>query len=123
MCQGQRSGRAFELLCDAGEVLPLVEGVLQLHFTWQPRAIGGEGAGAVGAATLDLVHAKELSAEGVPHRHKYHAVVGQLGNCRQSEESNKKRLVVWPAISFGYNVCSSHLLTVLSPAHHPGFRC
>jgi hypothetical protein len=89
MCQWQRSGGAFELICDADEVLPLVEGVLQLHFTWPPGAVGSEGTGSVGATTLDLVHAKELSTEGVPHRHEHHAVVSQLGNCCQSEESNK----------------------------------
>jgi hypothetical protein len=80
-----RSSRALELLGDAREVFPLVEGVLQLHLARPPRAVGGERAGAVGAATLDLVHAEQLGAEGVAHGHKHHAVVRQLGNRRQPE--------------------------------------
>lgn len=80
-----RSSRTLELLGDACEVLPLVKGVLELHLTRPPRAVGSERASTIGAATLNLVHAEQLGAEGVAHRHKHHAVVCQLGNRGQPE--------------------------------------
>ena len=89
--RAERSSRPLELLRDAREVLPLVEGVLQLHLARPPRAVGGERARAVGAATLNLVHAEQLGAEGVAHRHKHHAVVSQLGNRCQPEKSGKQK--------------------------------
>uniref|UniRef100_J3L4R6 Uncharacterized protein n=1 Tax=Oryza brachyantha TaxID=4533 RepID=J3L4R6_ORYBR len=74
----ERSSGALELLRDAREVLPLVEGVLQLHLRRPPRAVGGEGAGAVRAATLNFVHVKHLGTKGIPDRDEHHAVVSQL---------------------------------------------
>ncbi|BAS74683.1 Os01g0784833 [Oryza sativa Japonica Group] len=72
------SSGPLELLRDACEVLPLVEGVLQLHFRRPPRAVGGKGAGAVRAAPLNFSHVKHLGTEGVPDRDEHHAVVSQL---------------------------------------------
>lgn len=92
--QRRRSGGggALELLGDAGEVLALVEGVLQLHLSRPPCTVGGEGPGTVRAATLNFLHVKHLSAEGVPDRHEHHAVVSQLGYCCQPDEGSEERI-------------------------------
>ena len=67
----------------AGEVLPMVEGLLQLEVGGDPGPVAGDGAGAVRAPALHLPHLEHPGAERVPHWHKEHAVVRQLGDRRQ----------------------------------------
>nr|ACN26133.1 unknown [Zea mays] len=76
-------GAALEPLGDAGEVLALVEGVLQLQFRRPPRPVPGERARAVRAAAVHALHVEYLGAERVPHRHEHHPVVRQLRHRRQ----------------------------------------
>jgi hypothetical protein len=76
-------GAALEPLGDAGEVVALVEGVLQLQFRRPPRPVPGERARAVRAAAVHALHVEYLGAERVPHRHEHHPVVRQLRHRRQ----------------------------------------
>lgn len=76
----------IEPLGDAGEVIALVEGVLQLQFRRPPRPVPGERARAVRAAAVHALHVEYLGAERVPHRHEHHPVVRQLRHRRQPDK-------------------------------------
>lgn len=69
---------SLELLCDGSDVLPLVEGLLQLELRRLPRAITSVSSGTIRASTLHLLHLEHASPEGVSDRNKYHPVVDEL---------------------------------------------
>ena len=133
---GGSGGAALELLGDAGEVLALVKGVLQLQLRRPPRPVPGERARAVRTAAVHALHVKYFGAERVPHRHEHHPVVRQLRHRRQPADKGKNithcccdRSV---GASNGGAPCmrrrevrwgQRRRLTVWSPGRRPGCQC
>lgn len=80
----KKSSSCFELLCDGGNVLSLVESLSQLDLGGLSGAVSSKGSRTIGATTLNLLHLKHTSSKCVSDGDKDHAVMSELGNSCQA---------------------------------------
>lgn len=80
------SSSSLELLCDGGNVFPLVECLLQLELSWLSWTIPGKSSCTIWTSSLDALHFKHASSKCVPNGYKYHPMVNQLSDGSQPKE-------------------------------------
>lgn len=84
ICAWKRLGSSPEFLGNGGNVLPLVESLLQFKLRRVSRTITSVSSSSIRTSAFYLLHFKHASTKCVPNGHEDQPVVNKLGDSSQS---------------------------------------